>query len=116
MVDFGGLRRARPVLVVGLGTVAAVYLLARNESISNWWFVVITGLTIVAMPAAGRLLAPAPPAPAAGVAASTAGGAGPDASASALPLELVGVSRPYELADRDMLDRELGLPLAGRKG
>jgi hypothetical protein len=49
-------------------------------------------------------------------AAGGAGGAGPDASASALPLELVGVSRPYELADRDMLDRELGLPLAGRKG
>ena len=121
MVDFGGLRRARPVLVVGLGTVAAAYLLARNESISNWWFVVITGLTIVAMPAAGRLLAPAPPAPAAGAASTAgaaggAGGGGPDASASALPLELVGVSRPYELADRDMLDRELGLPLAGRKG
>ena len=116
VVDFGGLRRAKPVLVVGLGAVAAAYLLARNESISNWWFVVITGLTIVAMPAAGRLLAPARPAPAAGVAAVGAGGAGPDTSASALPLELVGVSRPYELADRDMLDRELGLPLAGRKG
>ncbi|MGH9111672.1 MAG: hypothetical protein ACRDZN_05145, partial [Acidimicrobiales bacterium] len=80
-----------------LGTVAAAYLLARNESIGNWWFVVITGLTIVAMPAAGRLLAPARP-------------------PAGLPLELVGVSRPYELADRDMLDRELGLPLSsGRR-
>src|SRR5918994_1638562 len=44
------------------------------------------------------------------------GGAVPDVPASALPLELVGVSRPYELADRDMLDRELGLPLSAGKG
>jgi hypothetical protein len=31
-----------------------------------------------------------------------------------VPLELVGVARPFEPADRDMLDRELGLSAGGR--
>jgi branched-subunit amino acid ABC-type transport system permease component len=107
VVEFGGLRRAKPVVVAGCGVVAVAYLLARNESISNWWFVVIVGLVIVAMPLAAKRLAPAP----------TPAAAAPAVSADGhedMPLELVGVARPFESADRDMLDRELGLPVGGR--
>ncbi|MGH9193944.1 MAG: ABC transporter permease [Acidimicrobiales bacterium] len=107
VVEFGGLRRAKPVVVAGCGVVAVAYLLARNESISNWWFVVIVGLVIVAMPLAAKRLAPAP----------TPAAAAPAVSADGhedMPLELVGVARPFEPADRDMLDRELGLPVGGR--
>ncbi|MGH9230048.1 MAG: ABC transporter permease [Acidimicrobiales bacterium] len=107
VVEFGELRRAKPVVMAGCAAVAVGYLLARNDSISNWWFVVIVGLVIVAMPLAAKRLAPAPPAVAAAAAASADG-------REDVPLELVGVARPFEPADRDMLDRELGLPVGGR--
>jgi len=104
VVEFGGLRRAKPVVVAGCAAVAVAYLLARNDSISNWWFVVLVGLVIVAMPLAGKRLAPPPIA----VAAASEDGH------EDIPLELMGVARPFEPADREMLDRELGLPVGGR--
>ncbi len=104
VVEFGALRRAKPVVVAGCGAVAVGYLLARNETISNWWFVVLVGLVVVAMPLAAKRLAP----PSAPVAAAPADGH------DEVPLELVGVARPFEPADRDRLDRELGLPVGGR--
>jgi len=102
VVEFGALRRAKPVVVAGCAAVAVAYLLARNDSISNWWFVVIVGAVIVAMPLAAKRLAPPT--------AATA----PADGQGGVPLELVGVARPFEPADRDMLDRELGLPVGGR--
>jgi branched-chain amino acid transport system permease protein len=102
-VEFGALRRAKPVVVAGCAAVAVGYLLARNDSISNWWFVVLVGVVIVAMPLAAKRLAP-----------PTATAAAPADGQEDLPLELVGVARPFEPADRDMLDRELGLPVGGR--
>jgi branched-subunit amino acid ABC-type transport system permease component len=104
VVEFGGLRRAKSVVVAGCAAVAVGYLLARNDSISNWWFVVLVGLVIVAMPLAAKRLAP----PSTAVAAASADGH------EDIPLELVGVARPFEPADRDRLDRELGLPVGGR--
>jgi branched-chain amino acid transport system permease protein len=103
VVEFGALRRAKPVVVAGCAAVAVGYLLARNDSISNWWFVVLVGVVIVAMPLAAKRLAP----PAAPVAASADGG-------DDVPLELMGVTRPFQPADRDRLDRELGLRVGGR--
>jgi hypothetical protein len=103
VVEFGALRRAKPVVVAGCAAVAVAYLLARNDSISNWWFVVIVGAVIVAMPLAAKRLAP-----------PTVAAAAPADGQGGVPLELVGVARPFEPADRDMLDRELGLPVGGR--
>jgi branched-chain amino acid transport system permease protein len=104
VVEFGGLRRAKPVVVAGCATVAVGYLLVRSDSISNWWFVVLVGLVIVAMPLAAKLLTPPPTA----VVAASADGH------EDVPLELLGVARPFVPADRDRLDRELGLPVGGR--
>jgi ABC-type branched-subunit amino acid transport system permease subunit len=104
VVEFGALRRAKPVVVAGCAAVAVCYLLARNDTISNWWFVVLVGLVIVAMPLAAKRLLP----PSAPVTAASADGS------DDVPLELVGVARPFEPADRDRLDRELGLPVGGR--
>jgi branched-subunit amino acid ABC-type transport system permease component len=98
VVDFGGLRKAKPVLAVGFAAAAIAYLLARNGTISNWWFVAITGLVIVAMPLAAKYLLGARP-------------EGEPADGE-VPLELVGVTRAFTPSDRDMLDRELGLPTA----
>jgi hypothetical protein len=105
VVDFGPVRRVRPVLVGAIAAVGAGYLLARNGAISNWWFVVIVLAVVAAMPAAARALVPeAYASPGAGRAAAPGGGTGAD-----VPLELVGVSRPYTAADREMLDAALGL-------
>ena len=101
MVDWATLRRARPVLVAGAGVFGIAYLLARNQAISNWWLVTVGVVVALVMPlAAKRLMPPAEPAEA---------GAGGE-----LPLELVGIERPYTEADRVMLDAALGLPADGR--
>jgi hypothetical protein len=84
--------------------VAVAYLAARADLISNWWLIVIVGAIAVALPQVAKRLVPA-------------GEGVPEAAAEPvageLPLELVGVSRPYTEADRVMLDEALGLP-AGR--
>jgi hypothetical protein len=110
VVDFEPVRRVRPVLVGAIAAVGAGYLLARNGAISNWWFVVIVLAVVAAMPAAARTLAPAADATP-GTAAPAAPGAG---ARDDVPLELVGVSRPYTAADGAMLDAALGLD--GRTG
>ena len=102
LVDFDPVRRAKPVVVGGIAAVGVAYVLARNDTISNWWLIVVTMAVVAAMPLAARRLAPAPGA--GGAAAAPADGQ------AALPLELVGVSRPYTVADRDELDTALGLP------
>jgi Branched-chain amino acid transport system / permease component len=102
--DLAPLRRARSAVVVALAAVAVAYLAARADLISNWWLIVIVGAIAVALPQVAKRLVPA-------------GEGVPEAAAEPvageLPLELVGVSRPYTEADRVMLDEALGLP-AGR--
>ncbi|HEX6165572.1 MAG TPA: ABC transporter permease [Acidimicrobiales bacterium] len=110
LVDFAPVRRARPVLAAGLATVGVAYLLARNDAISNWWLIVVVLAVGVAMPAAAKRLVPESAAPA---------GAGPPGVPpdGELPLELVGVARPYSVADREMLEAALGVPAGdGRAG
>ena len=107
LVDFAPVRRARPVLVGGIAVVGVGYLLARNGTISNWWLIVVTGAVVVAMPALAKRLVPAA---AAGDDGSPGGGAPLDGTQADLPLELVGVARPYTVADREMLDAALGVP------
>jgi branched-chain amino acid transport system permease protein len=111
--DFSPLKRIRPVLVAGLAAEAVIYVAADNGTISNWWFVVLTAVVVVAMPQAAKALAPEAYAEAA---EEREGEGEPDAARAAaaaeadLPLELIGVSRPFTPADREMLDRELDLP------
>ncbi len=108
LVDFGPVRRVKPVVVAGIAAVGVAYVLARNETISNWWLIVITVAVIGAMPVAARKLAPE--AYAEGEAEAGAAGALPAPEQADLPLELVGVARPYTVADREMLDAALGVP------
>ena len=108
LVDFAPVRRARPVLVGGIAVVGVAYLLARDGTISNWWLIVVTAAVVVAMPPLARRSAPEPD-----LTTATAGTPGAPAVAGTqadLPLELVGVARPYTVADREMLDAALGVP------
>ena len=106
VVNFSPLKRVKPVLVAGLAVEAAAYLMAYEDTISNWWFLVVTALVIVAMPAAAKAVAPEafglPPR------------AGPEEVE--VPLDLVGVDRPFTEADRELLDHELGLVGGGTDG
>jgi branched-subunit amino acid ABC-type transport system permease component len=117
--DLGPLRRVRPVLFSGLAIVAAAYIATDAGTLSNWWFVVVTGAVIVAMPQVAKRVAPEAYAAGAGAEPAEAGAAAGDGAAVRadepdLPLELIGVARPYTEADRDMLDRALDLPTGGR--
>jgi branched-subunit amino acid ABC-type transport system permease component len=100
LTDSEPLRKAKPVVAGGLAVVAGAYLLARAGTISNWWLITICLAVGLALPAVARRLAPA--------AVPAAPGADGD-----VPLELVGVARPYTAADREMLDAALGVR-AGR--
>jgi branched-chain amino acid transport system permease protein len=111
VVNWEILRRARPVLVAGAGVFGIAYLLARGGAISNWWLVAIGVAVAVTMPLAARRLVPAAQRPGAEAADAVAATA---PAGRELPLELVGVERPYTEADRLMLDTALGLP--GRAG
>jgi branched-chain amino acid transport system permease protein len=106
--DFSPLKKVRPVLVGGLAVEAVVYIAADNGAISNWWFVVLTAVVMVAMPQVGKALAPEAYAEA--EEGEPEAERVPTAAEPELPLELVGVSRPFTPADREMLDRELDLP------
>jgi branched-subunit amino acid ABC-type transport system permease component len=101
LVDFGPVRRVKPVVAGGIAVVGVAYVLARNDTISNWWLIVVTLAVVAAMPLAAKRLAPA--------AGPGEAEAAPVDGQAALPLELVGVSRPYTVADRDELDAALGL-------
>ncbi len=104
IVESAPLRRARPVVAGGLAVVAGAYLLARGDVIGNWMLIVVILAVALALPLVAKAVAPRPePAAAAGD--------------GAVPLELVGVSRPFTPADRDTLDAALRLPAgAGSRG
>ncbi len=99
LVDWPALRRARPVLVGGLTIIGVAYLLARGDAISNWWLIVVIVAVAAAMPLLAKQFTPRP-APAPG-------------SDGEVPLELVGIARPYTDDDRIAVDAALGLPPNG---
>jgi len=96
------LKRARPVLAAGIALEALFYGLAATDTISNWWFLALTLLVVLALPAASRVLVPQ-----AHVAAGVL-----EAKRAEVPLELVGVDRPF--TDRDLVEMEKGLALEER--
>lgn len=105
LTDLGPLKRARAAIVGAIAVVAVAYLLARNDAISNWWLIVITGLVLVALNVVSKRIGAADR-----HAAERAREALADEASADLPLELLGVARPYTVADREMLDAALGVP------
>jgi branched-subunit amino acid ABC-type transport system permease component len=101
VLNFEPLKKVKRVLVPGLALIGAVYLLAWQEVISNWWFIVVVALVIVALPAIGKVVDP-----------EAFGITRDEADGDTLPPELVGIDRPFTPADREWLDRELHLPPA----
>jgi hypothetical protein len=96
--EFQPLKRATGVIIGMFVVVAALFTLRTIGVLSNWWFAILAVAAVFAAPGVARGLAAWR-----NHAAATA--AGPE-----LPLELVGVDRPFTAEDLSMLDRELAMP------
>jgi len=94
VAGYDPVKRVKPVLLGGLAAEGLAYLLAWRNVISNWWFVVITLALFVLVPQVAQAITRERP-------------------AEEVPLELLGVDQPFTAADRDMLDRGLGLEGVG---
>jgi branched-chain amino acid transport system permease protein len=103
LTDLGPLKRARSAVVGAIAVMAVAYLLARNETISNWWLIVITIVVLTALNLVTRRVTAADR-------RAEAAAALPGEASADLPLELVGVARPFTVADREMLDAALDVP------
>ncbi|MGY1812515.1 branched-chain amino acid ABC transporter permease [Blastococcus sp. SYSU D00820] len=98
--DYRNLSKAPKVLVGGAVVEVVLYLLAFFDVIDNWWFAIGTVLLFSLLPGIGKRLAPelllTPEERAAG---------------ARTPPELVGLEAPFTAAERDEVDRALGLPI-----
>jgi branched-chain amino acid transport system permease protein len=95
--SYSPLRRAVPLLVVAAAAEAVVYGLTYTEHLSGWWFVILTAVIVLALPAAAKAMSR------------------PERPAET-PDELIGIERPFTDDDRVEIDRELGLVLTGGGG
>jgi hypothetical protein len=93
------LRRAVPLVVAAVAVEAVLYALAFRDTISGWWFVILTAVVVVGLAGAARRVS-SPPATA----------------IESVPDELVGLDRAFTSEDRTTLDRELGLAYTGGGG
>ena len=90
VADLGPLKRARSAVVGAIAVVGGRLPLARNGTISNWWLLVVTGLVLVALNVVTKRVTAADRRR-----AELAAAALPSAASADLPLELVGVARPF---------------------
>jgi branched-subunit amino acid ABC-type transport system permease component len=103
VTDWRAAARARPVVIGGAGVVVLLYVLRRVDVINNWYLlvallVVLRLILVIAKAYSSRMAA----------AAGTARG-----EEEEVPLELVGIVRPFTDGDRTFLDQAIGL---GRRG
>jgi branched-chain amino acid transport system permease protein len=89
--EYAALRRVVPLVVAGIAAEAVVYGLTYNDTISGWWFVILTVVVLLALPALGKIVG--------------------RPTSDIVPDELIGIDRPFVEHDRAEIDRELGLAL-----
>ena len=88
-------------MLIGAAAVEAVlYGLTRGDVINNWWFLILSAALLLVLPVVAQALMPQ---------AFVAEGAEAPTPEEEVPLDLVGVDRPFTLEDRDFLDEALGL-------
>jgi branched-chain amino acid transport system permease protein len=97
---FAPLFQNRKVLAATCTAIVAAYALRLADVITNWPFVILTFVVVLGGTAVASLLAPREVQKAAG---------GLETDLEDVPLEWRGIDRPWSAADRDELDREIGL-------
>ena len=97
--DFSPMKKALPLVAAAGIAEAIVFGLAYNDTISNWWFIVLTAIIVLLLPAFAKALYPTAYYPAQAL----------EAKRTQVPLELVGIDRPFTDQDRIDFERDLGL-------
>jgi hypothetical protein len=100
VTNFRAMAKARNVLIGASLVEAVIYGLTRADVINNWWFLILSFALLLVLPVVAQALEPE---------AFVAEGAVEPSPDDEMPLEFVGIDRPFTTADRDFLDRELGL-------
>jgi branched-chain amino acid transport system permease protein len=95
-------RKVPEVFYPALAAELVVWFLAWQEIIGNWTFAIFTIVAFLLAPTIGKALRPEAFLDAEAIAARRAGAAG-------VPLELIGVDRPFTANDRRRFDTELGI-------
>lgn len=99
---FEPLRRSRPALVVCLSTLAGVTVLRAADVIGNWPYVLWLAAAVVGSLVLAAVLGEPRHGP------GREAEAGDGAAADDVPLEWVGLRRPFTVEDRERLDLALG--------
>ncbi len=97
---FAPLFESRRMLIVTGVALAGVYAVRLADIIDNWMFVIASLVVFFAGTAVANLTQPKAVEAAAGV---------PEAEIEDVPLEWRGIDRPWTDADREELDRQIGL-------
>jgi branched-chain amino acid transport system permease protein len=92
------MRRTKPVVFVGIALELLAWFLAFEHTINNWTFVIFTAVLVTALPAIATLVNP-----------SAFGRAPRVVDPDTVPLELVGIDRPFTPEDLREIDRGLGI-------
>jgi ABC-type branched-subunit amino acid transport system permease subunit len=97
VTGFEPLRKIKAAIVAIVVLLLGAWLLARQDIISNWWFVLLVAVIMIGVPRVAQALKPS--------AFMT-----PEqyrAKQAEVPLELIGIDRPFTVADVHMLDAAL---------
>lgn len=93
---FSQLKDAKPLLYTMIGLEVVIYGLTAVGVITNWWFVILTGVVLFILPAVGGKIYGGYMMKKFGIPPPT-------------PPELIGMDRPYTNEDLEAMDHALGL-------
>jgi branched-chain amino acid transport system permease protein len=96
------IRKTKPVLFAGIAAELLVWFLAFSHTISNWTFVGVTAVIVVGLPNVAAAVNPA-------AYGQTHRGSGGGDDPDDVPLELIGIDRPFTTDDLQEIDRGLGI-------
>ena len=94
------IRRTKPVLFAGIGAELVVWLLAFRHTVSNWTFALFTGALVIALPRVAAAVNPS--------AYPRVRRTAREPARDGLPLELLGIDRPFTTDDLHEMNRGVG--------
>jgi branched-subunit amino acid ABC-type transport system permease component len=100
VTNFRAMAKARSVLIGAAVVEVALYVLVQADVINNWYFIILSFVLLLVLPEIAKVVSPE---------AFVEEGAVEATPEDEIPLEYVGIDRPFTVEDRDFLDQALGL-------
>ena len=100
VTNFRAMSKAPRVLIGAAVVEGLLYALTLGDVINNWYFIILSFVLLLLLPEVAKVVAPE---------AFVEEGAVEATPEDEMPLEYVGIDRPFTVEDRDFLDRGLGL-------